>query len=602
MSTTEDTRAFSVQQRMRRLFTAIELAPWRRTLAGFTPDRLRLDARAGINVALVAFPQGIAYAAIAGLPIAYGLVGMALGCLLGPVFAGSRFTVFGPTNATAVLLLSALAAAGAATAAPGLIALVLALVALLQISAAYLNIASLIAYVSRSVIVAYITVAAILIIANQAQNILGVPSSEAVTLIGSIRDTLARAPGLHLSTTLVAACTAGAIILLRRFAPRAPHVAIALASGALFGWIAKLLGHPVPCLEAVELSSWTPALPLPSLSAINQLAGPALAIAFLGILECASIAKSLAAQAGERLNTNQEIFAMGMANLGCAFLGGMPASGSPTRSVLNVTSGATSPAATMLCGAFVTVMIVGIGSFIQFIPKAALAVVVVSISISLINLTQIRFVVRSTSADGVVFALTAGSALLLPLDSAIFIGTTASIVLFLRKAGEPELTEYAFNESGQLAAVATGDQRPLPEISIVHVEGSLFFGAAELLHEQIRRACDDPNLRVIVLRLKHAHHLDASAILALEELVHYMRETGRALIVSGARKDVVKICQRTGLLDTIGPENFFPESEQNPTLSTRNALRRAQGILGQKEASVRVFSEMRAKSPTDAQP
>lgn len=596
MNTTEETRAISVQERMRQLFTSIDLAPWRHTLAGYSREKLRLDARAGLNVALVAFPQGIAYAAIAGLPIAYGLVGMALACLIGPLFANSRFTVFGPTNATAVLLLSALAAAGASGAAPAVIALVLLLVALLQIAAAYLNIASLIAYVSRSVIVAYITVAAVLIIANQAQHILGVPASEAVTLIGSIRDTIARAPGLHIPTTIAAAITALAIVALRRFAPRAPHVAIALGLGAVLGWTAAWIGHPVPCLPAVHLGSWTPALPLLSSGAINQLAGTALAIAFLGILESSSISKSLAAQAGERLNTNQEVFAMGMANLGCAFLGGMPASGSPTRSVLNVTSGATSPAASLLCGTIVVVLILGFGGFIQFIPNATLAVIVVSISLSLINRRQIRFVVRSTPADAAVFALTAGSALLLPLDSAIFIGTTASIVLFLRKAGEPELVEYAFNESGQLAAVPSGDERPLPEISIVHVEGSLFFGAAELLQEQIRRGCEDPNLRIIILRLKHAHHLDASAILALEELVQFMRETGRGLIVSGARKDVVTICQRTGLLAMIGHENFFPESEQNPTLSTRNALRRAQGILGQKEAAVRVFSEMRTKA------
>ncbi|MBE2213449.1 MAG: SulP family inorganic anion transporter [Opitutaceae bacterium] len=600
MSAIEETRALSVQARMRRLFTAIDLAPWRLTLAGYSREKLRPDARAGLTVALVAFPQGIAYAAIAGLPITYGLVGMALACLLGPLFASSRFAVFGPTNATAVLLLSALAAAGASAAAPTLIALVLLMVALLQIAAAYLNIASLIAYVSRSVIVAYITVAAVLIIANQAQHILGVPASEAVTLIGSIRDTIARAPGLHAATTLIAAITAVVIVVLRRFAPKAPHVAIALGLGALLGWSATQIGHPVPCLPAVHLASWTPALPLLDSGAINQLAGTALAIAFLGILESSSISKSLAAQAGERLNTNQEVFAMGMANLGNAFLGGMPASGSPTRSVLNITSGAATPAASMLCGAMTVVMILGLGAFIQFIPKATLAVVVVSISLSLINLRQIRFVVRSTPADAAVFALTAGSALLLPLDSAIFIGTAASIVFFLRKAGAPELVEYAFNEAGQLAAVPSGDERPLPEISIVHVEGSLFFGAAELLHEQIRRACEDPNLRIIILRLKHAHHLDASAILALEELVQFMRESGRGLVVSGARKDVVKICQRTGLLATIGHENFFPESEQNPTLSTRNALRRAQGILGQKEAAVRVFSEMRTKTAADA--
>ena len=133
----------------------------------------------------------------------------------------------------------------------------------------------------------------------------------------------------------------------------------------------------------------------------------------------------------------------------------------------------------------------------------------------------------------------------------------------------------------------------------MHVEGSLFFGAAELLQEQIRRACEDPNLRILILRLKHAHHLDASAILALEELVQFMRENGRGLIISGAREEVVHICRRTGLVDLIGQENFFPESPQNPTFATRNALKRAQEILGQKEAEVRVLGETRMRRPDD---
>jgi SulP family sulfate permease len=143
MSATEETRATSIQDRMRRLFSAIDPAPWRQTLAGYTREKLRYDARAGLNVALVAFPQGIAYAIIAGLPIAYGLFGMAIACLVAPIFASSRFTVFGPTNATAVLLLSALAAAGAGGAAPAVLALVLVMIALLQIAFAFLNIASL---------------------------------------------------------------------------------------------------------------------------------------------------------------------------------------------------------------------------------------------------------------------------------------------------------------------------------------------------------------------------------------------------------------------------------------------------------------------------
>jgi SulP family sulfate permease len=585
-------------RQLRRLFTSIDLLPIRFAVRAYNRQKLRGDARAALDVALLAFPQGLAYALIAGLPIAYGLFGSAFASIVGSFFAGSRFVVVGPTNATAVLTLSAFLAIGATEGEMAfLVPLLLLMVGAMQIAAAYLNIGSLIAYISRAVVVGYISAAAVLIMVNQIRNLLGIQVPDAPTLLMVLGGIVRALPETHWPTVAVSLATAATFLSLRRWTPKLPTAAITLLASMLFGLVARLLEHPVRMLPSVSASSFQVDLPQIDFAEINHLASAALAIAFLGILESASIGKSLAARAGERLHTNQEIFALGMANVGCSCLGGMPASGSLTRSALASASGAATPLASLYCGLLSLVLVFGLGMFLGHLPRAALAVVVVFVALSLINPRQIRFVVRATRADATVFAVTAGSALVFPLDTAIFIGAATSIVLFLEKAGEPELVEYTFTEDGQLAERRASEKRQLPEISIVHVEGSLFFGAAELLQEQIRRVCDDPNLRILVLRLKHAHHLDASAVLALEELVQFMRENGRGLIVSGARKEVFRICKRTGLLDLIGRDNFFVEWPQNPTLSTRNALKRAQQILGRKDATVRIFGEMRTKTP-----
>ncbi len=581
---------------LRRVALSIDLFPALRVLSGYNGRKLRADSQAALNVALLAFPQGLAYAMIAGLPISFGLFGSAIAGLVGAVFAGSRFVMLGPTNATAVLALSAFLASGATEAEMVfLVPLLLLLVGAMQIVAAYMNIGSLISYISRSVIVGYISAAAVLIIVNQIKNLAGIAVPDSATLIGVLSATVTRLHLAHWPTVGVAAGTAVAYLLLKRFTPRLPNVALALVASIGLGLLARHLGYPVAMLPSVPVSSFGLSVPDIDFGQINQLASAALALAFLGILEASSIGKSLAARAGDRLHTNQEIFALGMANLGCSFFGGMPASGSLTRSALASDSGSATSLASLFAGAICLALVFGLGGFLGYVPRAALAVVVVFVAISLINIRQIKFVIRATPTDAAVFAVTAGSALLFPLDIAIFVGAATSIVLFLSKAGEPELVEYVFTEEGQLAEMRSAGKRPRPEISIVHVEGSLFFGAAELLQEQIRRVCDDPNLRIIILRLKHAHHLDASAVLALEELVQFMRENGRGLIVSGARKEVYRVCKRTGLVDMIGRENFFVEWPQNPTLSTRNALKRAQQILGQKEASVSVFDDARAK-------
>jgi SulP family sulfate permease len=188
------------------------------------------------------------------------------------------------------------------------------------------------------------------------------------------------------------------------------------------------------------------------------------------------------------------------------------------------------------------------------------------VALSVIHRRQLRICLLSTRSDAIVFAVTFLATLMLPLHVAIFTGVGVSIVLYLRKASRPSLVEYEFNKEGQLAESKTPGARKEPAISIGHVEGELFFGAAELFRTQIQRTFADPNLRIIILRLKNARHLDATSVLALDELVRTLRSSGRDLIVSGAMKDVYRVLRDSGLVNTIGRKNIIPGSPANPNI------------------------------------
>ena len=344
---------------------------------------------------------------------------------------------------------------------------------------------------------------------------------------------------------------------------------------------------------------------------ISALLGIALAIAFLASLENTLMAKSIASQTGDRLDSNQDMLSIGYANLGSALAGGMPASGSLTRSSLNFHSGAATKAAPVYTGIFTLILVVLIAwsgetglNLIDYIPRAALAVLIIAISFSLINIRQIRICLRSTGDDALVIVLTFLATLLAPLHVAIFIGVAISITLFLRKASKPFLTEYEFNETGELREMEGKRARPIPAISIVHVEGDLFFGASELFRTQVQHIVADPAIKVIFLRLKNARHLDATSVMALEDLASFMRRNSLHLLISGATKDVYKVLKRSGILETLqqganrtqGESNIFLTMPSNPNISTRDALRRAQQLLGTKEADVRIFYDP-AKHP-----
>lgn len=588
----------------------LDFFPLRKSLRGYNPEMAKSDLRAGLNVALLAFPQGMAYAAIAGLPIQYGIFASAIAAMLGPILSGSRFIVLGPTNATSVLIFASFLGMGLQTPDEkvALIGITVLLSGVFLILGAFLKVANLIQYISRSVVTGYITAAAIYIIVNQLKKVLGFdftlpPGSTFLTVIWLTLKTL---PATHWPTFVISLLTFGVYGFLNHRFRMLPNVAITLVilSVVAYFFNSFLIAHPkfspLLTLDAIDATAWQFTLPSFRGDHVSQMASVALVIAFLSVLEGTSIGKSLASRAGQKLRSNQEMLGMGFANIGCAFYQGMPASGSLTRSQLNWASGAASPLASIISGILCAVGAYSFGPLTRFIPVSVLGVLVISIGLSLINRHVLRIVWNATVSDRIVFITTFLAALLIRLDFAIILGTGTSVLLFLRKAAQPELTEFTHDAEGQLTPIEDKEEKAVQEISIVHVEGDLFFGASELFRDQMRRVCEKPELRVVILKMRNAYHLDATSVLALEELIRYMQEENRTLLVTEVRKDAVRIFKNSGLIDVIGRENIFPDNPSNPTMATARALKRAMVLMEGKEADVRIFLGKSRKPPEEA--
>ena len=276
----------------------------------------------------------------------------------------------------------------------------------------------------------------------------------------------------------------------------------------------------------------------------------------------------------------------------------MPASGSLTRSSLNYNSGSKTIFSNLFCGLIIFLALYLLISFIQFVPKATLSVLIIIIGCSLINIRSIKIVTCTTKSDAIVFFITLFSGLYLPLTTAIYLGVGLSIVLFLKKVSNPKLTEYSYTEDGVLAESETNNEkiRKIPEISIVHVEGELFFGAAELFREQMQRIYEEPQLKIVILKMRNAHHMDASSVIALEELTKQMNKNGRYLILSDVRKDLLRVLNNSGVADYIENRNIFEDDKVNTTLSTAKALKRAKEHLGEIEPKVSIYYEQEKNS------
>lgn len=584
----------------------VERLPVWQEFKSYSREKFRPDLTAAATVALVSIPQAIGFALIAGLPPVMVVMSVVVGGFVAALLTSSHHLVFGPTNSLSIILAATIFSFSGAALEPAQIALLLAmLVGAIQLGAGLAKMGDLTQFISRSVVIGYSTAIGVLLIASQLPYLAGVAEVDrGAGLFGSLLK--AGVQVLH-NDFLPYSVAMGALTFLlfeaiERFFPRWPAEFIGLLVISLLTRFLQLpdLGIRTIADEGaltVALPSWV-GMPLGAtdLTVIPSLLSAAFAIALLGMLEAISISKTLATRAGQRVDSNQELVSMGGANIMNSLFGAMPGSASFARSGANFQAGARTQVSAMLSSGIVLVALLFFSPLINFIPVPSLAAHLVRIGWKMIPRDQIFIARRSTRADAIVFWVTLASAIFLKLDAAIFVGVGTSLALFLHKAARPMLVEYTFNDTGNLAALEDKTQRHHAQISIIHVEGELFFGAAELFHSQVRSLAEDEDIKVFILRLKNARHLDATTVMALLELNEYLQRTGRKLLISGISSDVERVLTNSGAREQIGPENIFP-AEANPTISTKRALQRATELLhvSPQEAEVRLFYDREQK-------
>ena len=575
------------------------------TLRSYQPETFRKDLKAGLTVSALTIPQAMAYAMIAGLPPQYGLYAAIVGGFFSALFGSSNHLVCEPTNATAIVLASALLQFHDRIDPLNAVLVVTFLVGLFHLIAGLSKFGNISYYISRSVIIGYTAGAVILIASNQVHSLLGFKLPETKSFYELWSETFHALPQTNFINLTIGIFGILFMRALRQYRPLFPGVLLFLLISALLGSAYNTWNpgeHALPLVGAILPQLPHFSLPDIDLETTRWMMSSALAIALLGLLEATAISKTIAASSGQQLNTNQELIGLGVGNLATSMFGGMPISGSLTRSILNYQVGGRTRMSTVYTSVIVAIAILIAGPLTRYIPVVSLAVVVIVVAAQSVSWRLIRLSVRATPPDAVVFFSTFFATLFMPLDVAIYFGVGLSLALFLHKASAPYLMEYSFTDEGNLREIDSPKKRPHAQISIIHVEGELFFGAADLFQNQIRRICEEEDIKIIILRMKNARHLDATTVMAMEQLVDFLQEHGRHLIISGISPEVSKVLKRSGLFDKISADNIFP-AEANLNVSTRNALKRALNLIHQATADVRIFyDKSKASSATHEQP
>lgn len=553
------------------------------SLRGYSARKFRSDLLAAMTVSVVEIPQAMAYALIAGVPPQYGIYTSIVQGTLGAVFSSSQHLTTGPTNTQSLLV----AAAVTRLASPGpdpslylsLVFTLSILKGLVQLVFFALRLSELVPFISRAVIFGISSGAGILIISGQLPGFLGVSRSPDSPFFGIVGDVHRMLPHLHeveWSAVLIGLLTVVLTVGSRwvnRFLPGALLAVVVSAT------LVALTGMPVAVVGRLDAS--LPSLRPPPFdwASVSGLFSGALALAVLGSIETIAIAKSLGKRTGERIAPDREIFGQGVSNLLGGLLQCMPATASFTRSALDYDAGGQTRFAAVLNAALVGTIFFALQEYARFIPYASLAGVLFVVAWGLVEARYFLRLLRADRSDATVFAATFLATVLIPLQYAVFVGVFLNVLFHLRTSSRLHIAEMVQTEGGgflERPIFTRGGER---SVVFVQLEGDLFFAVADQLQEQLN-ALRRAGVRIVILRLKRTHSMDATILDVLEEFAGQMRRAGGHLLLCGVRPTVMSTLRRFDLVQVIGADNIFPAGEKVFT-SAKRAVQRARELLNQ---------------------
>lgn len=532
-------------------------------IRNYDRDNLRPDLIAGLTVAVILLPQGIAFALIAELPPQMGLYAAIIGAIFGGLWGSSNQMHTGPANAISLLVSSTLIGLYAVGSpeyivAAGMMAL---MVGIFQLGMGLARLGILINFVSHSVIVGFATGAGILIAIKQLKPLLGLdfPSG---SIVNTVMGTVLHFPESHVATAVIGFGTMIFIIVLKHINPKLPSALLSMILASLIVYVFQLDEAGVQVIG--ELSGQMPPItPLPifNFSLIAELAPGALAIGAIGLVEAAAIARSIATQTGQRLNSNQEFVGQGTANIACGIFSGFPVAGSFSRSAINYDSGARTPLASVFSAIFVLLAMLLIAPLAHDIPTSALSGVLIVTAYNMIDQEEIKRIWQGAPGDAAIMLLTLFGTLFLSLEFAVLMGILLSFVLYVLRTSTPRV--LAVTPDAQFKHfLYQPEEEPCPQLLVLEILGDLYFGAVGHIEETILDLMEQyPTQRFLMLRMHSVNHIDFSGIHMLENLVRIYRERGGDMFMVRVSDAVRKVMDSTDLITYLGEENLLNDDD-----------------------------------------
>jgi SulP family sulfate permease len=536
------------------------------------------DLLAAVIVTIMLIPQSLAYALLAGLPPEAGLYASILPILIYAVFGTSRVLAVGPVAVVSLMTAAAVgevAAAGTADYATAALTLA-AMSGAMLLGMGLLRLGFIANFLSHPVISGFITASALLIAAGQLGPLLGVKIS-GDTLPELVLGLVGGIGGASWITALIGAAAVGFLVWVRKrmkgwlrglgvparladaLTKAGPVLAVVATTVAVWGLGLEARGVAVVGAVPQSLPPFTS--PIFGSDLWRALLVPALLISLIGFVESVSVAQTLAAKRGQRIVPDQELVALGAANLGAAVTGGFPVTGGFARSVVNADAGAATPAAGAFTALGLAAAALLLTPLLSFLPKATLAATIIVAVLGLVDLSVLRRTWDYSRAD---FAAVAGTILVTlgaGVEAGVSVGVALSVLLHLWRTSRPHVAEVGLIAGTQhFRNINRFEVQTHPALVTLRIDESLYFANTRFLEDMVMaRLADAPEVRDVVLMCSAVNEIDMTALETLEAINAHLRGLGVRLHLSEVKGPVMDRLQRSHLLKSLTGRVFISQ-------------------------------------------